>query len=278
MSDIYGYGEDVPPLRTVRAASSPTSRFFIPVGPSMEKIGPSQALKATPPAPPHAPQAVASAAGTSKSEVDTLMQDAFKLWNDSVESGERQRKLDELSTMLKGYGVAAGAPPSSTEPSPAALAQPQAAAPISDAPAPGTYEQKNRAWESSGSDTAVNRNTGAAGRYQFMPSTAEGLRKQFPNENISDNWRTNPEDQEKLMRLYTTISRDSLKKTLARDPTGGELYALHLFGHGKGPSIVQGGNRPLTELTSAEERRVNPFLNNYKTAAELMAFFNRKFG
>jgi len=146
-------------------------------------------------------------------------------------------------------------------------------------PIPGdTYEAKVGSFESSGSDTAVNKTSGAAGRYQFMPSTAEGLRKQFPDLKISDQWRTNPEDQQKLMKAYTDISRDALRKALGREPTGGELYALHLFGHGKGPSIVAGGNAPLISLTTEQERSGNPFLSNFKTAADLIAYFNKRFG
>jgi len=188
---------------------------------------------------------------------------------DALDEIDRHKKLEELQELLRKSG-ASGAPSGS----PAESAMPQGTVKTS---APGSYEEKVEHGESGGDPNALNAQTGTAGLYQFAPSTAEGIRQQHPELGITDQWRTNRDDQKKLMKVYTDTSREILRKQLGRDPTGGELYMLHMFGHGKGPQILANLQAPLTQTTSDQERAYNPFLNDFSTGQALLESFNKRF-
>jgi hypothetical protein len=282
VSDTWAYDDDAQPVNP--ALARVRSSYFTPLSAGLKPVSASRAILA--PTPQVQLPQLGSATGASGATSDPFGAIA-KLWNAPFEqkrAQEREAEKEEAERLRKeavelekqkiankaaGVDTATTTEPGTTP----------GGGVLQGTPLPGdSYEAKVGGFESSGSDTAVNKTSGASGRYQFMPSTAEGIIKANPHLNISANWRTNPEDQQKLMKVYTDTSREILRKALGRDPTGGELYALHLFGHGKGPSIVAGGNAPLVSLTSEAERSGNPFLNNFKTAADLLAYFNKRFG
>lgn len=270
MSDIYGFDDDefnMPPPAALRGFASP---HHIPV----VRVAESK---------PAAPLPVAQISGPVNLPAipeDTTFTDIFngfsKMWNSEVEREDRRKEINELLAALKQPPIpeVAAAQAKVLDPTQAPDGAPVQ---VDVAGVPQNYFSRNRTAESGGDDAAVNKSTGAAGRYQFLPSTAEGIRKANPQLNISDNWRTNAEDQEKLMQAYTQQSVGIIKNLLKRDPTGGELYMLHLLGHGGGPAVLNALDQPLTTTVSAEARRLNPVLQRYKTGRELLNYFNRSF-
>jgi hypothetical protein len=255
--------------------------FFTPVGVTGKKIPLSKAITGTAPKVdmPSLAKSQSSSSGGGGSDAGGIMGGIASLWNAPFEQKRAQEKTAEVEKLRRDAlaMAASNKAPVVTSDDAASTSSGTTGGVPQGMPLPGgSYEAKARALESGGNDAAVNA-SGAAGRYQFMPSTAEGLIKANPHLNISSNWRTNADDQEKLMKVYTDTSRELLRKALGREPTGGELYALHMFGHGKGPTIVGAGNAPLASVTSEAERSGNPWLKRFATAADLMAYFNKRF-
>lgn len=131
--------------------------------------------------------------------------------------------------------------------------------------------------ESGGNDRAVNKFSGASGRYQFMPSTVVDLVKRVPGlaEKIDSNWRTDPAQQDALLRAYTQISLDTLKPIVKdRMPTMGELYAMHFFGHAGGYRALTNADKKLGELFPDIVFQQNPTLDRDMTPAQFVAYIN----
>ena len=234
------------------------------------KVGPSTLVRGTGPTRvPEAPEI------RTDNPVGTALKGAADLWNRTVKKQDDDALLKELRDKLGGMMAPAGFSGSGG----ARIGQYDDVLGLPNAtPLPGgSYEAKVRAGESGSDDSAVNKTTGAAGRYQFMPATAESLRKKYPELKISDNWRTNASDQEKLMKAYTDESREALRK-MGSPVTGGRLYAMHMFGQGGGQRILAGLDKPISEITTAAERAANPFLNNFVTGRGLLNYFENRFG
>lgn len=140
-----------------------------------------------------------------------------------------------------------------------------------------SYFAKNRAFESGGDRYAVNQGSGAAGLYQFLPSTWTSIMNEAPHLGLTPNGMHDEEQQNAAMRYYTAKSAATLRPILGRAPTGGELYALHLLGHSGGAHLVQNPNRPLTEVISKAAMDGNPWLYNYQTGQDLINQLNRRF-
>lgn len=131
--------------------------------------------------------------------------------------------------------------------------------------------------ESGGNDKAVNKLSGASGRFQFMPSTVADLVRRVPGlaEKIDSNWRTDPVQQDALLRAYTQISLDTLKPIVKdRMPTMGELYAMHFFGHGGGYRALTNADKKLGELFPDIVFEQNPTLDRNMTPAQFVAYIN----
>src|SRR5262245_16671864 len=79
--------------------------------------------------------------------------------------------------------------------------------------------------ESAGNLTARNQFSGAAGLYQILPSTAEGLRRQGHNFDLSTR-----EGQTAAAAELTRQNDMLLRTRLRRDPTDAERYFAHGFG------------------------------------------------
>lgn len=143
---------------------------------------------------------------------------------------------------------------------------------------PDSYMMANSKFESGDNPNAVNKLSGASGRYQFMPSTWQGLIKEAPHLQLTPEGIKDDAQQNRAMRYYTTKSVDALKPVLGRQPTGGELYLAHLLGHSGGPSLIKRQDEALTEALAPIIISSNPFLKRYKTGRDLIADLNKKFG
>ena len=75
--------------------------------------------------------------------------------------------------------------------------------------------------ESSNNPEAVNRHTGAAGLYQFIPSTAKAYGLEDP---------TDPVESRKAVEKLTEDNAKVLSRRLGRQPTDAELYLAHQQG------------------------------------------------
>lgn len=142
---------------------------------------------------------------------------------------------------------------------------------------PAGYFERLTGQESGGDDTAVNKLSGASGRYQFMPGTVVDLVKRVPGlaEKINDKWRTDPTQQQALLEAYTQLSLDALKPIVKdRMPTYGELYAMHFFGHGGGKKALTNPDTPLGELFPDVVFEQNPTLNRNMTGAQFVRYIN----
>jgi hypothetical protein len=142
---------------------------------------------------------------------------------------------------------------------------------------PAGYFDRLRGQESGTDDSAVNKASGASGRYQFLPSTVASLIKQVPGlrDKINENWKTDPNQQDELLRAYTQISLDTLKPILKdRMPTMGELYALHFFGHSGGANALRNADTKLGSLFPDIVFEQNPTLSRDMTPAQFVQYIN----
>lgn len=143
--------------------------------------------------------------------------------------------------------------------------------------APGGYFKKLVGPESGGNPSIRNKTTGAGGLFQFLPSTWQSIMKQAPHLGLTAEgfYDPSPEgvaQQERGVRYYTDESMRRLVPMLGRQPTMGELYALHFLGHGGGMQLLQGLDRPTEEVVSPAAIAANPWLKEYtkKPAAALL--------
>ena len=130
----------------------------------------------------------------------------------------------------------------------------------------------------SGDNPNARNPSGATGVYQFMPQTWKGLMQEAPHLGLTEEGIKTREQQDKAMRYYTGKSAAILKPLLNRNPTGGELYLLHLLGHAGGPRVLKSPDAPLSDTVDGAAIRSNPFLQNHKTGADLVAYLNKRFG
>lgn len=88
----------------------------------------------------------------------------------------------------------------------------------------GDYYARLAQVESSGDPNAFNKDSGAAGPYQFIPSTARqyGL--------PADARQASAEQQTTAVKKLTEDNRSILRQKLGRDPSPGELYLAHQQG------------------------------------------------
>ena len=104
------------------------------------------------------------------------------------------------------------------------------------------YEQVAQV-ESTDNYNALNKDTKAFGKYQFIPTTAKAFVKKY-GDSIGvtmDNWKE-PANQEKLVRVLTEENRANLTSFLKREPTAGEMYVAHFLGAGTGRKMLNPKN------------------------------------
>lgn len=140
--------------------------------------------------------------------------------------------------------------------------------PNADYALPGGYFSRLKRPESGGDASIRNPVTGAGGMYQFLPSTWASIRKSAPQLALSPEGYYDPSpegraQQDRAVQYYTQESMRRLVSELGRQPTAGELYALHFLGHEGGMQLLRGLDRPVSETVSAAAIRSNPWLRGY---------------
>lgn len=113
------------------------------------------------------------------------------------------------------------------------------------------YEQYIRKVSSaeSGGRTGARNPFGAAGLFQFVPSTWRNLTKQY-NLNYTQDDRLDPEKSKKVMKIFTEENKKQLSKRLGRQPDDYELYLAHGFGAAGAGRFIEGLNRNPNTRTS----------------------------
>lgn len=106
-----------------------------------------------------------------------------------------------------------------------------------------TDEQTNAAiaqLESGGDTTAKNPNSSATGKYQFVKSTFEGVKKNNPNlPDVSwEDFRTNPDAQEQYQKALVNENTSALQRN-GLDVNPSNQYIVHFAGAPKGTAIIK---------------------------------------
>lgn len=139
------------------------------------------------------------------------------------------------------------------------------------------YYANIRAAESAGDDQARNPRSSATGRYQFTTGTWNDLMTKHPELGLTASGRTDPEQQERAIRVLT----DNNAKSLAAGGvtvTNGTLYAAHFLGAGGATQVLRSApEAKLTDILSAGVIEANPFLRGM-TVADFSAWADRKGG
>lgn len=138
-----------------------------------------------------------------------------------------------------------------------------------------SYLPSIRAAESGGDDNARNPTSTATGRYQFLTSTWNGLVQKYPNAGLTADGRTNPQQQEIAIRLFTAENARYLKNNNI-PINNATLYGAHFLGAGDAVKVLAA---PATDLVSAHVPssviNANSFLRG-KTVAWFNDWINRK--
>jgi hypothetical protein len=104
---------------------------------------------------------------------------------------------------------------------------------------PSGYLARTRQIESAGGRNTYNANSGAAGDFQFIPSTAKayGLKNPYDFESAAD----------AAARLAVN-NRNILAKAGIEDPSAAQLYLAHQQGAGGATKLLTAGDRPATSV------------------------------
>lgn len=97
--------------------------------------------------------------------------------------------------------------------------------------------------ESSNNPKAVNKNSGAAGLYQFLPATAKQYGLKDPH---------NPKQARKAVEKFTKDNAKVLKKTLDREPTDPELYLAHQQGAGGASKLLANPTKKAKDIVGSK--------------------------
>ena len=133
--------------------------------------------------------------------------------------------------------------------------------------------------ESSNNPNAVNTKSGtnASGLGGLLPSTYRDIMQEAPHLGLRPDGILDPAQNTAATRYYTEKSVGILK-SMGLPVTSENLYALHHFGYGGGPKLINNQDAPLQSIYGPEIFKANPYLYNYKSGADLMNLFKQKFG
>lgn len=124
--------------------------------------------------------------------------------------------------------------------------------------------------ESQGNYGAVNPQSSARGKYQFMPETFMGVQRNNPDlpKMSFEEFQKNPDAQEQYQKALRDENTTFLTKR-GLDATPANLYMLHFFGAPKGTSLLKAEeNEPITDYLSQQILQKNK-LNPKMTVGEL---------
>jgi len=148
------------------------------------------------------------------------------------------------------------------------------------------YYKKLAQIESSGNPNAINKDSKAAGLYQFTKRTWKGLTEQLGLDYDLDD-RFDPDKSMEVLKVFTKQNRNYLKKKLGREPSQSELYLAHFRGMGGATKLIQNieanPNMLVTEFVpeSHLEDNKSVFYNKDgtpKKAFEIYDWSAKKFG
>lgn len=138
-----------------------------------------------------------------------------------------------------------------------------------------SYLPAIRSSESGGNDSATNPTSTATGRYQFLKSTWNDLVNKYPNSGLTFDGRTDPQQQEVAIRIFTANNANYLK-TKGVDVNNGNLYAAHFLGAGDAAIVLQAPDTALvSDYVPARVINANSFLKGM-TIAKFKAWASRK--
>ena len=104
-----------------------------------------------------------------------------------------------------------------------------------------SYTQGLRQLESSGqASTAPNKDTGAFGVYQLLPSTYDALRRQYPNLPPRTSSGVDEHSQEQAYQLLTSQNQQTLKN-LGVEATPSNTYLAHKYGPEAAAALINAG-------------------------------------
>lgn len=133
------------------------------------------------------------------------------------------------------------------------------------------YYAAIRSAESGGNDGAKNPGSTATGRYQFLEGTWAGLVERYPGAGLTKDGRTDPQQQEIAIRLFTAENRNVLEEA-GLQANYGNLYAAHFLGAGDAVKVLKSDDTStLTGLLSSDVLNANPQLKSM-TVGEFKAW------
>lgn len=110
---------------------------------------------------------------------------------------------------------------------------------------PSGYLAATAAVESGGNWSAINKQSGALGGWQFIPSTAAGL-------GLTPQDALDPEASTKAMITHTKQNQAYFEKTMGRTPEGRELYLMHQQGMGGGTKLMKNPNAQAADIVGVK--------------------------
>lgn len=182
--------------------------------------------------------------------------DALSAYIDSLTGGQSQARPAASDALVRGSADAAEA----------------AADPMLTA-----YFANTRRSESGGNDAARNPNSTATGRYQFLEGTWNDLAARHPQLGLTPDGRTDPNQQERAMKVFTQENARTLKGSgIPVNP--GTLYAAHFLGPGGAAKVLAADpNAPVASMLDPSVVRANPQLGQM-TVAQFQQWANEKGG
>lgn len=184
-------------------------------------------------------------------------------WDMGSGIGNQMQAKSDLADYVKSLYLSQGSAPAA-QASPAAVAANKMISDSADAASAATdptlaaYFGAIRGAESSGNDAATNPNSSATGRYQFLDSTWNGLMQQHPDLGLTASGRTDPAQQEKAIRAFTSDNIKALRSNGVQ-VTPGTLYSAHVLGaQGASDLFKLPDQTPMTQAVSADVINANP--------------------
>jgi hypothetical protein len=110
------------------------------------------------------------------------------------------------------------------------------------------YKTRLRQIESGGNDRAYNKDSGAAGRYQIIPST----QRQYGVTDPFDEGQ-----QEAFVERFTAQNRSFLRSRLGREPSAGELYLAHQQGAGGASRLLANPGAKAVDIVGTKAVTLN---------------------